>query len=42
MASTDTALRRNDSASRHSAIASIVYKSLTKVGNTPTLFHSLT
>ncbi|MGL4249104.1 MAG: hypothetical protein ACRCR1_00325 [Aeromonas sp.] len=47
MAGTDTALRCNDrasrhSASRHNAIARIVYPSLTKVGNTPTLFHSHT
>lgn len=39
MADTDTTLRRNDSASRHSAIASIVYTSITKVGNSPTLSH---
>lgn len=40
MAGIDTALRRNDRTSRHSAIARIVYPSLTKVGNSPTLSHS--
>ncbi|MGL4432430.1 MAG: hypothetical protein ACRCUW_07345 [Plesiomonas shigelloides] len=42
MAGTDTALRRNDRASRHSAIARIVYPLLTKVGNLPTSSHSHT